>query len=194
MSGDKAKSTARKFLGFTGKSILVLFIGLVMAFFIAGSNLPIKCMVIDADTGKPIEGAIVMVGWSRTVNVIGFATTKTVKLAEVVSDKNGSVTVPGIISYAVDPPYITVYKKGYVAWSNEYIFPSWEKRRDFKWKNGYVFRLEKFKSEYPHEMHTSFIHTATHEDYVHSKLIYEAIRWEETKTWEEIRQKRKANK
>ncbi len=194
MPENKEKSKARKFLGFTGKVILALFIVLLLAFFIAGSDLPIKCTVVDAETGKPVEGAIVLVGWSRTVNVIGFSTTKTVKVAEVVSDEDGKVKVPGIISYAVNPPYITVYKKGYVAWSNEYIFPSWEERGDFKWESGYVFRLEKFRPEYTHEKHTSFIHTATHENHVDSKSFYDAIRWEETKTWEEIRQKGKAKK
>ncbi|NIM06207.1 MAG: hypothetical protein GTN65_11480, partial [Armatimonadetes bacterium] len=138
-----------------------------------------------------IEGAIVLVGWSRTVNVIGFSTTKTVKVAEVVSDEDGKVKVPGIISYAVNPPYITVYKKGYVAWSNEYIFPSWEERKDFKWENGYVFRLEKFRPEYTHRDHVLFIHTATHEDYSEARQFREAIDWEEAKRWEEIELKKK---
>ncbi len=97
--------------------------------------------------------------------------------------------MPRIISYAVNPPYITVYKKGYVAWSNEYIFPGWEERKDFKWGNGYVFRLEKFKPEYAYNDHTYFVHSVTQMDYTEG--FRSAFDWEETMAFKERRAKYK---
>jgi hypothetical protein len=189
MSGNKAKSKPKGCLILGLKIVLTLVLVLVAAFFITGSNLPIKCTVVDAETGKPIEGAIVLVGWSRTYNVIGFSGTDLVKVKEAVSDKDGKVRVPGIISYAVNPPYITVYKKGYVAWSNEYIFPDWEERTDFKWDSGHVFKLEKFRPEYTHADHVSFISSVTQGDYTDN--FKNAIRWEQLKRQEEWRNKSK---
>jgi hypothetical protein len=139
---------------------------IVLPLLYINSYRPITCTVVDAETGKPIVGAVVMVGWSRGKGLPGLTYTTTIKIDETVSDKKGRVRIPGIISLFSDPPYLTVYKKDYVAWSNEYIFPDWERRKDFKWQPGYVFELEEFKPEYTHE------------------------KWEEIKAWEEIRQKK----
>lgn len=56
--------------------------------------------------------------------------------------------VDRVIAVEVNHPSLTVYRKGYVAWNNQYIFPDRKRRLDFKWSNDYVFRLEKFRPEY----------------------------------------------
>lgn len=118
--------------------------------------------IVDAETSQPIEGAVVLVEWTITKG-LGFTYTESYKVIEVVSNKEGKITIAGnIVNPFVNPPHITVYKKGYVAWNNEYIFPDYKKRTDFKWKNRYVFRLERFKEGYSLIDHESFIDSTTH--------------------------------
>jgi hypothetical protein len=112
--------------------------------------------IVDAETGKPIAGAILLVEWMK---VHGFGSTyhTSEKVVEIFSDKDGIVKIPGYNDSSVENPSITVYKPGYVAWSNQWIFPSDINRTDFEWKNGYVFRLEKFKEGYSYIEHGSFV-------------------------------------
>ncbi|TAL24111.1 MAG: carboxypeptidase regulatory-like domain-containing protein, partial [Nitrospirae bacterium] len=140
----------------------IKYICLAMAvlFLAACGYKPITGTVVDAETGKPIEGAVVLVEWTKAEGVPGLTSTKSFKVIEKLTDKDGKVTIEGISDISVDPPDLTVYKKGYVAWNNESIFPEYKKRTDFKWKNGYVFKLERFKPEYSYVEHTSFIHSA----------------------------------
>ncbi len=83
--------------------------------------------------------------------------------------------LPGFFDPFVNPPRLTVYKKGYIAWNNEYIFPTWEKRSDFKWVHKIVIRLSPFSKEYSRAKHVYFLQSVTH----WGKLINEAYRWEE---------------
>lgn len=125
--------------------------------------------VVDAETGKPIEGAIVLVEWTKRVG-IGDYHTESVKVVEALSDAKGMFHVSGIFNLSVDPPDVTVYKKGYVAWSSRSIFPSLERRTDFKWGD-YVFRLEKFRETYSYTDHQMFT----------SRAINDTIGWENKK-------------
>lgn len=126
---------------------------LAMLLFITGCYAEITGTVVDAETGKPIEGAVVLVEWTKT-HGFGHTYTESYKVVEAITDKDGKATIAGTFSPTVNVPHVTVYKKGYVAWNNEMIFPDYKKRTDFKWKNGYVFRLERFKPEYTYDMHT----------------------------------------
>lgn len=113
--------------------------------------------VIDAETGKPIEGAVVFVEWSKSkAKWTGLGYTETYKTVEKVTDKNGKFKVFGVFSPFVNPPIVVIYKKGYVAWRNDYIFPLNEKRKDVRLENGYVFKIEHFKKGYSHAQHINF--------------------------------------
>jgi hypothetical protein len=139
--------------------------------------LPIKGRVIDAETQQPIEGAIVLVEWTKK-HGFGDAWTESYKVVEAVSDNEGKVNIEGCYSLFVEPPDITVYKKGYVAWNDENIFPSQEKRTDFRW-GSYVYKLERFKEEYSFIKHTSFIRGAINVGLGNNKkLITDAFYWE----------------
>jgi hypothetical protein len=132
---------------------VVAFISILIILF--GCYSPITGTVVDAETGKPIEGAVVMAEWTKR-HGIGDYHTESVKVVEVLSDKDGKVRISGILVPFVDPPDVTVYKKGYVAWSNRSIFMDGG-RKDFVWNNGAVFKLEKFKPEYSYVEHDSFV-------------------------------------
>lgn len=131
--------------------------------------------VVDAETGQPIEGAVVLVEWTMTKGLPGMTSTQPYSVMEVVSGKDGKFRLESVSSPMVNPPRITIYKKGYVAWNNEYIFPDWKKRKDFKWSEGVTIRLETFRKEYSRSDHVYFLHSVTH----WGRLINEAYRWEE---------------
>lgn len=136
--------------------------------------------VVDAETGKPIEGAVVLVEWTKTKGKwLGLPSTESYHVIEKVTDKQGRFSVPKIRGISVNPPDITIYKKGYVAWSSRITFPDFRARVDFKWGDNYIFKLERFDRKYTHIDHTFFIHSVTRSGMGQKKLIEDAYRWEE---------------
>ena len=133
--------------------------------------------VVDSETGEPIEGAVVLVEWTKTKGLPGLTHSESYKVIEAVTDKNGKVTIDGVSNPTVNPPHVTVYKKGYVAWNNKYIFPTWEKRKDFEYKNGITIQLQHFKKNYSHYDHASFIGSGAVSG-GGGKLLYDAYSWE----------------
>jgi hypothetical protein len=89
---------------------------------ITGCYFSISGRVIDAVTEQPIEGAIVLVEWTKK-HGFGDAWTESYKVVESVSDNEGNVKIEGCYGFFVEPPDVTVYKKGYVAWSSRWTFP-----------------------------------------------------------------------
>lgn len=142
------------------KKLHLILILLAITVCCTGCTRPITGKIVDAETGQPIEGAILLVEWTRTH---GFGNTYTTseKVVELFSGKDGIVNIPGYDKPS-NGPDVTIYKPGYVAWNNHWVFPDTSKRTDFEWKNGYVFRLEKFKDGYSYVDHESFISLCTH--------------------------------
>ncbi len=143
--------------------------------------------VVDAETGRPIEGAIVLVEWTINVGIPGLMSTESYEVVESVTDKDGRISIARVLHPLINPPQITIYKKGYVAWNNEFIFPDYKPRKDFQWRDNYVFKMDRFRPEYSYDKHTSFIHGAIHSGIDSDKkiLIKTAIEWEEMKSFEE---------
>jgi len=134
--------------------------------------------VIDAETGKQIEGAVVLVEWTKTKG-FGLTRTESYKVVEVLTDKDGKFKVSGVIDPFVDP-HLTIYKKGYVAWNNDFTFPDYKKRINFKWGGTQLIRMEKFKETYSHKQHVSFIR-----DCINNELAYnEKAKFREAFSWE----------
>jgi hypothetical protein len=121
-----------------------ILIALVMVSLISGCYMGINGRVIDAETHQPIEGAVVLVEWTKT-HGLGEHWTESIKAAEAISDKDGNIHLPGCYSPFIGSPRVVVFKNGYVAWDNLYIFPLYERRTDFEWGSGYLFKLDKFK-------------------------------------------------
>ena len=105
------------------------------------------------------------------------------KIIEVATDKNGRFTISGTYNPLVDPPDIVIYKDRYAAWNNKFIFPNYEKRTDFKWHKGYVFKLELFKDTYSFIEHQAFIEgAAPHATKAENQLLLKAYEeWERKK-------------
>ena len=113
--------------------------------------------VVDAQTGEPIEGAAVFIYWGkRGSGPPGLAAeTVEVEVAEDLTDATGEFSVPKYWTW-FKHYQMAVYKKGYVCWRSNKIFPSFEERRDFKFKNGMIVRLKRFKEEYSKEKHALY--------------------------------------
>jgi hypothetical protein len=133
---------------------------LLLMFFLSGCSGSISGTVVDAETGLPIEGAVVLVEWTKTKGMPGLTYGETYKTVEAVTKKDGIFRISGVLNPFVNSPIIVVYKKGYVAWSNNYIFPSWKRREEFKYESGLTIKLEEFKKEYSLADHVSFISSA----------------------------------
>lgn len=140
--------------------MILLFLLIPGCYKPTGCYGPMTGTVVDAETGKPIEGAVVHVEWTVTTGVPGLQSTKTYDVVEKVTDKEGTFRFWGVLNPIVNRPLIIVYKKGYVAWRSDYIFPDYEHRKGFGWKRRNEFSLNKFTREFSHSQHISFIRTS----------------------------------
>lgn len=109
-------------------------------------------VVIDAETGQPIEGAIALAQWFGAGGGAMFegGTLVLEKAKETYSDKDGRVYIDGFwvrrqLFLPPPGPRLTVYKPGYVLWDSEEICP-FGKRTDFDEQHRTV-KLLKFETE-----------------------------------------------
>jgi hypothetical protein len=150
---------------------------ILLVFISTGCHAEMTGTVIDAETEKPIEGAVVLVNWTITKGVPGLTYGEDYKTVEAITDKEGKFRVFGVLNPFVNPPTIVVYKKGYVAWRNDFIFPDYKKREDFQWTSKQVFRMEHFKKIYSHYKHIFFFSSSLSLDT--SSKLYQAYIWED---------------
>jgi len=129
--------------------------------FLYHSDGPYKGRVIDLETGKPIEGAVVAGVWVLEFNFTPFCDAK-----ETVTDKNGEFILPKASCFSLWPLAqmgrlgITVFKPGYLAYPP--LGPLAEERRarmpdftggEFKNKKQYsVIKLGKPKTRMKREL------------------------------------------
>ena len=157
----------------------MFLLGTIILTTVLGGYPPISAIVVDAETGKTIEGAVVLVEWTNT-HGIGHSYTESYKVVEVISGKDGKVNIEGVYRPFLNKPHVTVYKKGYVAWNDEYIFPDNKKRGGFEWKGGQKFKLEKISAELSFIKHVSFIRSSikSSQKFENKKAIFDAFEWE----------------
>lgn len=185
------KVTRKRLLVGTGILALIL-----IAYIKVFAYLPIEGTVIDAETKQPIEGAVILVEWTITPMAwLGLPTTYSYKVIETMSDKNGKF---GIRSYVLNPivhkPFLTIYKKKYVGWNNQYIFPGYKQRADSEWRSKGTYELEPFSNKLSHNEHESFMHGIANAPYERQPLMNEAMKWEEEMAFKERNASGKENK
>jgi hypothetical protein len=110
-------------------------------------------IVIDAETGKPVESAVALAQWFRAAggSVAEGGSEALDKAAEAFSDKEGKIYIDGFwgMNIFTRDPRLTVYKPGYVIWDSRKICPNdQEKRTDFD-KAHRTVKLLKFETEAP---------------------------------------------
>lgn len=122
----------------------------------------VKGQVVDAETGKPIEGAAVAIKWYEYKFGPPYASGyNKIETAEDLSDAEGFFQLP---KYTFKHHDMGVYKTGYVCWSSDTIFhpdrlfyeTMFEKRKDHKLNDDMIVKLAPFKADYPRDKHASF--------------------------------------
>ena len=159
--------------------LIVVILFLCLPVYACGMRHMIQGQVIDAQDGKPIENATVLIEWTKPLSYVpGFPGSSVVEVAEAVSDSKGYFKIPK--HYALSYDYrLTIYKKGYVCWNNEKIFPTYEDRKDFALKNGTVIKMERLKESYNKLDHANFVLTYSGWRKRSGGLFDEAIKEEE---------------
>jgi hypothetical protein len=158
--------------------LIIIAVVLVVLSIITSLLKSISGTVVDAETGKPVEGAVVLVEWTRRVG-IGDYHTVSVRAAETLTDKAGKFNAFGPLHPFVDPPDVTIYKKGYVAWNNKRMFPDYKHRQTSE-DMYQTIKQEKFRGSYSYDRHVSFIRMCTNWALAdHKKKRFEAAyQWE----------------
>jgi hypothetical protein len=86
---------------------------------------PWSGVVLDAHTGVPVEGAVVVAIWNRRARghpAIGLGTPGLVAFEEVVTDAQGRFTLPARVLvnpplfFPIEGPDLTIFKGGYGGW------------------------------------------------------------------------------
>ncbi|HEY9060838.1 MAG TPA: hypothetical protein VIO64_10115 [Pseudobacteroides sp.] len=121
-------------------------------------------IVVDADTGQPVEGAVAIAIW-RTGgdNCAAFegGCEKVLKIEEVLSDKDGKIYIKNFWKWHLERshyPSLNVYKFGYVCWDRYWIFgPQTPKRRtDFSETNK-IIKIQVRPKVFSFKRHSSFV-------------------------------------
>lgn len=77
---------------------------------------PYKGRVVDAESGKPIEGAVAHGTWSKVYPNPAGSSSEYYDSHETLTDKNGDFKIPGqglLIFSAIDYMQLTIFKAGY---------------------------------------------------------------------------------
>ena len=168
MANQRFLNVMRRLFIVTAHYQWMFFMLLILAASTSGCATSTTFRVLDAETKKPIQGAVALAEW---ITVKGFALTytETVKIVEPVTDRNGIFTIPAVVgTKAMQTPHLKVYKPGYVGWDSKSIYLGcFEKDRKVyraKERKGFSMRdqdiyLQPWKDEYSFISHGSFIVT-----------------------------------
>lgn len=122
----------------------------------------VRARVLDANTRQPIAGAVVLGVWTKVAGLPGLTHHKIAGAREAETDTEGRFVLerpPSSGFEGDDGQAITIYKSGYVAWSNLFLFPSSVKRSNQKVPPEVL--LERFPRGESHRRHIHFISGAT---------------------------------
>jgi hypothetical protein len=122
---------------------------------------PYLGQVIDAETDKPVDKALVYGAWAFERGV-GLIAPRGAAEITVETDANGRYRIPpltelpGGLSMRVARFTLIVYKRGYVAYRSDTHFPDLSPRRDFV-QRGNTVRLVPWSAELSHARHLGFL-------------------------------------
>ncbi len=182
------------------RKILLLLILLIFTllsgwlwWYCRNHTLPRSGQVIDAETGKPIEGAIVCMQW-KTGGFLGVAGPSFAALYETKTDSQGKYYVPSqhlkrrIWLEGVDDEEVLVYKdgyEGYQAFLNKGWYFGGEYGEPYHRRNNQVL-LRAFNTSWSHEEHFEWIRVFRIEGDL-KPLLEQEIQKEEERAQEDLR-------
>jgi hypothetical protein len=123
-----------------------------------GIRYNVQGTVIDMDTGQPVEGAVVSILWRKeNFSVPGMGRSFTfLELADDITGPDGKFKIP---KYAFRDYHLAAYKKGYVCWDWEDVFPDYKKREGAQLENGMIIGLAPFIEGYSKKRHAVWVNT-----------------------------------
>jgi hypothetical protein len=113
--------------------------------------------VVDNVTGQPLEGAVVVAQWTKPRGIPGLQYHDLHKIIETLTDKEGSFSLSGTFGVLIDPPEMLIYKKGYIPWRNDMVFPGGHITKDHEWNNDVTYKLDVFTDKYTYRQLYSFL-------------------------------------
>jgi hypothetical protein len=131
---------------------------LLAVFTGSGCARTIEGQVLDAQTGQPIAGAVVLGVWIGGGGMPGLSHAVLLGVREAETDTEGRFVLESLWRPFIEER-ITAYKVGYLGWSNLFLFPSLKRRDDRRVPP--EIRLDHFSPGVRHSDHMDFIHLAT---------------------------------
>ena len=135
-----------------------------------GRNEEPTAVVVDAETGEPIEGAVAIAIWRKhsVTETAWFEGGKmvVVRAEEAVSDKEGKIYIDDFWDWHLFEnryPRLTIYKPGYVCWDQQVVYIAKYKsvkRNDFNKENRIV-RMKKWWDDFSFIEHGGFVSSVT---------------------------------
>ncbi len=122
---------------------------------------PFEGQVLDAETEKPVKEALVSASWGFARG-LGTAAPRGAFEEVVRTDADGRyeiprlVDAPGGLSARVARFRLVVYKKGYVGYRSDHVFPDGAVRRDFA-QVGHVIKLDRPVDGFSHAAHLAYL-------------------------------------
>lgn len=98
---------------------------------------PLKAQVLDAETGQPLEGVVVLAYWLKMTRGPGGASPSFYDAEEVVTGPDGRFTIPSRSTLTLNPftyidgPEFTIFKPGYGRWG----IRGWKGERPKEWQD-----------------------------------------------------------
>jgi len=136
---------------------------LLLALAAVGCARTVQGRVLDAETRQPIRGAVVVGVWTTLSGLPGLHSHKLVGVRETETDADGLFALERLRSSGLegegDGQAMTVYKFGYVAWSNLLAFPPLRLRQDQDVPGEIL--LQRFPEGLSRQRHLLFIGDAT---------------------------------
>ena len=123
---------------------------------------PFEGQVLDADSGKVVEGATVVGSWAWEVGR-GFSGPERAESQVAETGADGFYRLPaapdsdvGAHAARLTRFTLVVYKRGYVAWRSDRRFADLSPRHDFA-QGGNIVRLERLPADVSHSRHLAFV-------------------------------------
>ena len=153
-----------------------------------GSNKVPTAIVLDAETGKPIEGAVAIAIWrgeDKDGPWFEGGSQVAERIEEAVSDKEGKIYIDDFWDWhllELSYPRLTIYKPGYVCWDQKNIYIDRfhsEERKDFN-KENRITKMKKWPKIFSFDDHWSFMNFVTQRESLKAKqcLFINAFEYE----------------
>ncbi len=144
------------------RTLVFASLALISLFVSCSPKCVVRGRVVDAETGRPIEGAAVAIRWYAEYPDQQSDKSETVDAVQALSDDLGVFKIP---EYPDKQHVLGVYKSGYICWSSRDVFligPGESNKLKNREPNGHYIRdgmkvaLSPLKNHHSRDLHAGF--------------------------------------